>query len=119
MMFSEMKASNLYPPIYREMTEIASPSLLVTLLNEERPAIWEEVSHWIDTHGQIANGDVCRIAECDTLTASKHLRRWVEQGLLEMDPTKGKRNMVYHKPAADELVPEPPGGSLSIVKDNN
>lgn len=75
---------------------------MVTMLNEERPPIWEQVNDWMDRHGPISNGQVCAISDLDTLRASKLLRRWVEQGLLVPDPTKAKpkRNMVYLKPVA-------------------
>lgn len=101
MMFSLMRAGNLYPPQYREHHDQAQQAITVTLLNEERPPIWEQVSDWIDRNGPIANGDLCGIAGLDTLKASKTLKRWVDQGLLAGDPTRGKRNMVYHKPASD------------------
>ncbi len=70
--------------------------------NEEQPPVWEQVSDWIDRNGPIANSDLCAIAGLDTLHASKQIKRWVEQGLLVTDPTRGKRNMVYRKPTTDE-----------------
>ncbi|MBU1360094.1 MAG: putative DNA binding domain-containing protein [Gammaproteobacteria bacterium] len=101
MMFNLMKISGLYPPQYRELREQAQEAISVTLLNEERPPVWEQVSDWMDRHGPIANGDLCAIADLDTLKASKQLKRWVDQGLLVADPNRGKRNMVYRKPAAN------------------
>lgn len=117
MMFSLMRAGNLYPPQYRELRDQAQEAILVTLLNEERPPVWEQVSDWMDRHGPIANSDLCQIAGLDTLKASKMLKRWVEQGLIAADPSRGKRNMVYHKPAAspDESTP----GLLASDEDNN
>ena len=73
----------------------------VTLRNEELPPVWEQVSDWIDRNGPIANSDLCEIAELDTLKASKLLKRWVEQGLLEGDASRGKRYIVYSKPTAE------------------
>ncbi|MDR2165252.1 MAG: putative DNA binding domain-containing protein [Zoogloeaceae bacterium] len=116
MMFHLMRTGNLYPPQYREWHDPARQSITVTLLNEERPPVWEQVSDWIDRHGPISNGNLRKIAALDTLGASKLLKRWVEQGLLESDPAQGKRNRVYHKPAIE------PGGNsvlLSNVPDNN
>lgn len=116
MMFNLMRAGNLYPPQYREQHEQAQQAITVTLLNEERPPIWEQVSDWMDREGPIANSDLCQIAGLDTLKASKMLKRWVEQGLLVSDPTRGKRNMVYRKPAS---ASDPAGpGSLSRSPDN-
>ncbi len=74
-------------------------SVAVTLLNHERPTAWDEVSHWIDAHGAIANSDLCQIADVDTLAASRMLWAWVDQGVLEPLPNRAKRNMAYTKPA--------------------
>ncbi|TAM61754.1 MAG: hypothetical protein EPN49_06230 [Rhodanobacter sp.] len=117
MMFSLMRAGNLYPPQYRELRDQAQEAILVTLLNEERPPIWEQVSDWMDRHGPIANSDLCQIAGLDTLKASKMLKRWVEQGLIVADPSRGKRNMVYRKPATDAEGSAP--GLLADDADNN
>ena len=48
MMFAQMEQANLYEPLYREQLGAAVPTLLVTLLNEERPPLWVQVSDWID-----------------------------------------------------------------------
>lgn len=100
MMFTVMRANSLYPPQYRELREQAQEAVMVTLLNEERPPVWEQVNDWMDRNGPISNSELCAIAGLDTLKASKLLKRWVDQGLLAPDPTKAKRNMVYLKPAA-------------------
>lgn len=99
MMFAEMATAHLYPPQYRQNTEPSTESVTVTLLNLERPTVWDEVSDWIDRNGPIANADLCRIGGMDTLNASKLLRSWVEQGLLEPLADRAKRNMAYTKPA--------------------
>lgn len=98
MMFAEMAAAQLYPPQYSENTEAAVESVTVTLLNLERPTIWNEVSAWIDREGYIQNAKLCEIAKVDTLKASKLLAAWREQGLLVPLPDRGKRNMAYTKP---------------------
>ncbi|MGS1125546.1 ATP-binding protein [Rhodanobacter sp. UC4437_H4] len=116
MMFNVMRASNLYPPQYREAKEEAQEAIIVTLLNEERPPIWEQVSDWMDRHGPIANGDLCRIANVDTLKASKMFKRWVEQGLLVADTSGGKRNTTYSKPASKVESTGP--DSLALPPDN-
>ena len=116
MMFAEMRAANLFPPLFRESRDEALSSVVVTLLNEERPPIWEQVSDWIDRNGPIANSELCRIASVDTLRASKMLKRWVEQGVLQRDDSGGKRHTIYRKPT--------PGDgteiefSLSFARDN-
>lgn len=116
MMFSLMRAGNLYPPQYRELRDQAQEAILVTLLNEERPPIWEQVSDWMDRHGPIANSDLCGIAGVDTLKASKMFKRWVEQGLLVADTSGGKRNTTYSKPVAEDETGAP--GSLALAPDN-
>lgn len=98
MMFAEMRAANLFPPLFNENRNAAQASVIVTLLNEERPPIWEQVSDWIDRNGPLANSDLCKIAGVDTLRASKMLKRWVEQGVLQRDDSGGKRHTVYRKP---------------------
>lgn len=45
MMFAEMRAANLYPPFFNENRDAVQPSVTVTLINEERPPIWEQVSN--------------------------------------------------------------------------
>lgn len=102
MMFSQMRASGLFPPHYRLNTDGEQATVTVTLLNEERPTFWEQVSDWMDRNGAIGNRDLCEITGLDTLKSSKLLARWVEQGLLEPTDSTGKRNRRYLKP-----VPEP------------
>ena len=103
MMFGEMAAAHLYPPQYRQTLDTAIEGVAVTLLNEERPPAWVQVSDWIDRNGPIANTDVCRIAAVDTLRASKMLRGWVDRGLLESLPGRVRSNAAYRKPtSADE-----------------
>ncbi len=98
MMFAEMRAANLFPPLFIEHRDTAQPAVVVTLLNEARPPVWEQVSDWIDRNGPLSNGALCKIAAIDTLKASKMLKRWVEQGVLVRDDAGGKRNTVYRKP---------------------
>ena len=110
MMFGEMAAAQLYPPQYRQNTEAAVETLLLTLFNEDRPAVWTEVNDWMERNGPIANADVCRIAGVDTLKASKMLRGWVDRGLLELLPGRVRSNAAYRKPAqADEQLGLLPG----------
>ena len=100
MMFAEMAAAKLYPPQYAQNLENAVESVTLTLLNMERPTVWDEVSAWIDTRGSIANVELCKLAGVDTLKASKMLGAWRDQGLLMALPDRAKRNMAYAKPEA-------------------
>ena len=97
MMFAEMAAAKLYPPQYAQNLDAAVESVTVTLLNLERPSVWDEVSAWIDAHGSIANAELCKLAGVDTLKASKMLVTWRDQGLLMALPDRAKRNMAYSK----------------------
>lgn len=101
MMFSEMAAAKLYPPQYRESPDAAVESVTVTLLNLERPSVWDEVSDWIDRNGPIGNANLREIAGWDTLTASRQLRNWVSQGLLEPLPAASRQQARYTKPSKD------------------
>lgn len=105
MMFGEMAAAHMYPPLYRQTIETAVEGVTLTLLNEDRPAVWMEVSDWMDRNGPIANADVCRIAGVDTLKASKMLKGWVDRGLLEPLPGRGRSNAAYRKPVQGEAQP--------------
>lgn len=115
MMFSEMAQAKLYPPQYRQNTDAAVESVTVTLLNAKRPSAWDEVSDWLDRNGSISNADIVRIAELDTLKASKLLTSWRVQGLLIQVPGRAKRNMAYSKPNGGQAEL----GLLSEVEDNN
>lgn len=117
MMFAEMRAAILFPPFFAEYRDVAQPSVIVTLLNEERPPIWEQVSDWMDRNGPLSNSDLCGIANLDTLKASKLLKRWVEQGVLLRDDSGGKRHTVYRKPLPEAFVDDW-GASLSRREDN-
>ena len=118
MMFAEMRAANLFPPFFAENRDSAQGSVVVTLRNEERPPIWEQVSDWIDRNGPLSNSDLCGIAGVDTLKASKMLKRWVEQGVLVKDDSGGKRNTFYTKNVLGSMQ-EDLADLLSIGLDNN
>jgi ATP-dependent DNA helicase RecG len=112
MMFATMRAQGLYPPFYFSRRD----SIVVLLLNEERPPIWEQVSNWIDRNGFITNGQLCGIASVDTLKASKMLKKWVGMEMLEVDMSKGKKNARYRK--AGSAAERKFIGLLSGLSDN-
>lgn len=68
---------------------------MVMLLNEERPAVWEQVSDWIDRSGSISNRELRKIAVKDTLKASKMRKEWLNADMLTPDTSKGKRETRY------------------------
>jgi ATP-dependent DNA helicase RecG len=116
MMFSEMAQAELYPPQYRQNTDVAVESVTVSLFNAKRPTAWDEVSDWLDRHGSVTNADLVRISRLDTLKASKLLTSWRDQGLLVPIPGRGKRNMAYSKPSGEGQAEL---GLLSDAEDNN
>jgi ATP-dependent DNA helicase RecG len=101
MMFSTMRAIGLYPPFYASRPHLEHDAVMVTLLNEERPAVWEQASDWIDRHGSITNRDLCQITGMDTLRASRLLKRWVDAEMLVSDMSRGKRGARYLKSIGD------------------
>lgn len=114
MMFAEMASAKLYPPQYRQNTEAAVESVTVTLLNLERPTVWDEVSHWIDRNGPIANRQLREITGLDTLEASRMLRTWVAQGVLVALPSASRQQARYTKPMRSVEQAD----SLSNTQDN-
>lgn len=118
MMFAEMAAAMLYPPQYMQNTDKAVESVTVTLLNHERPSIWDVVSNWIDENGEIANSKLREIAKVETLEASRMLKAWVEQGVLVPVPDRGKKNTAYlkpHQPAETlDLLSEKSGKNIDL-----
>lgn len=114
MMFAEMSAAKLYPPQYSQNTEAAVEHVTVTLLNLVRPTVWNEVSHWIERNGPIANAQLREIAGLDTLAASKQLRAWVAQGVLVALPAASRQQARYTLPNRMQAG----GDSLSLGLDN-
>ena len=114
MMFAQMAQAKLYEPLYREQLEAAVPTLVVTLLNEERPPLWVQVSDWIDRNGPIANGKLREISGLDTLAASKQLRQWVAQGVLVALPAASRQQASYTKPDLADLMDLPQSWSFDL-----
>ena len=100
MMFGTMWKAGLYQPLYMTRPRIDREAVVVYLLNQNRPTLWEQVNDHIDKNGTIRNSEVRRLMGTDdTLAASKQLRRWVEQGLLIVaNPEAGKNVRCYTKP---------------------
>ncbi len=85
----------------------------MTLLNEERPPLWAQVSDWIDRHGPITNSKLREMSALDTLGASRQLRQWVGKGVLVALPAAPRQQASYTKP---EWAGTP--ASLSLDLDN-
>ena len=106
MMFTEMDAAALYPPQYGLNTDVAVETVTLTLLNEERPAAWVQVSDWIDRNGPIAG--------VDTLESSRKPRNWLTQRLRVALPAASRQQARYAKPQKRSAEPD----SLSNAVDN-
>ena len=117
MMFSTMRAVGLYPPMYFTCPHLQQDGVMVVLLNEERPPVWEQVSDWLDRNRFITNTDLCKIANIDTLTASKLFSKWVTKDMLIPDKSKGKRGTRYFKPG--QAFEQGSFFLLSDLEDNN
>ena len=94
--------------------DAAVERVTVTLLNLVRPTVWNEVSHWIERNGPIANAQLREIAGLDTLAASKQLRAWVAQGVLVALPAASRQQARYTLPNRLQAG----GDSLSLGLDN-
>jgi ATP-dependent DNA helicase RecG len=114
MMFQTMSRARLYPPLYLTPPAIDREAVLVVLLNEARPSIWDQVSAYLDKHGTIGNVEIRKILRTDdTVGVSRLLKSWVENGLLSIvDPAGGKKQRRYRRPDAPPeptLFSPPPG----------
>lgn len=103
MMYGTMRNAGLYPPLYVTRPRIEREAVRVDLRNDNRPSIWEQVVDYLDRHGEIGNAEVRQLMEVDdTLRASKTLKGWVDQGLLEVaNPEAGRNVRRYRKPTFD------------------
>lgn len=102
MMFGSMRESGLYPPIYLTQPQVERQAVMVHLLNENRPSLWEQVSDYIDRNGSIGNTEVRQlVGSGDVLAASRQLRKWVQWGQLTvLNPDAAKRLRRYTKPSS-------------------
>jgi ATP-dependent DNA helicase RecG len=106
MMFGTMREVGLYPPVYVTRPRIEREAVVVHLLNQNRPTVWEQVSQYIDKHYTVGNAEVRRLmGTTDVLAASRQIKEWVESGLLVVaNPKAGKRHRQYTKPdVLDEM----------------
>jgi len=105
MMRALMRQADLYPPLFLLPRGAEWESVEVALLNDSRPTAWDQVSDYLDKHGEVGNAEVRDILQTkDTLGVSKMLREWVEARLLEVvDPAAAKQHRRYRKPG---LPPE-------------
>lgn len=117
MMIGTMRQTGLYPPVYFSRQEIKAEAVMVMLLNENRPSIWQQVSDYINHHGSIGNAEVrTLLGTADTLRASKLIRSWCDLGLLVVaNPDAGTRIRRYARPGqqvGQRLLAIEPGEQL-------
>ena len=100
MMYGTMREAGFYPPLYWTRPRIPREAVVVYLFNENRPSAWEQVSDYLEKHGEIGNAEVRRLMRTsDTLRASKQLKVWVNLGLLVVaNPYAAKQFRKYTKP---------------------
>lgn len=92
--------ANLYEPLYAPPT-VTPSSVMMALFNLERVSFWDTVSQYLDQHFRITNRDLRRITGiADTIKASRLLKMWTKQGLLEQVKTGGTKQTYYRKPGA-------------------
>lgn len=119
MMFRTMHQAGLYPPQIRSRALLEREAVLVTLLNESRPTVWEQVVTFLEQNGSIGNAELRKLMETeDTLRASKQLTGWVEQGFLVVaNPDAGRnvRRYVLPQDAAPTFFSNPDGKEAPLA----
>ncbi len=106
MRFGTMREAGLYPPLYGTRPRIPREAVVVSLFNENRPSVWEQVNDYLDKHGEIGNSEVRTLMQTsDTLRASKQLKEWVNLGLIVVaNSGAAKQFRGYSKPDVEPSV---------------
>lgn len=107
MMFGTMHEAGLYPPLYWTRPKLDRDAVRVYLWNNNQPSVWTQVSAHLEMHGTICNSELRQLMGTeDTLRASKQLKEWVTQGLIEVaNPYAGRNVRKYRKPGFDSETP--------------
>ena len=103
MMIGTMQQAGLYPPIYLTRPRLEREAVLTILWNQNRPSVWQQVVDYVGTHGDIGNAEVRHLLGTeDTLSVSKLLKGWVDQGILVVaNPSAGRNVRRYTLPDVD------------------
>ena len=104
-MRSEMKAQNLYPPIFWTYPNLQD-AVRVILLNEKIVSEWEKVSFYLEKKKYITNEGarkITGIVQRDKM--AKILKNWAKHGLLiQIIPPSGYvKGTKYRLPGAEEI----------------
>lgn len=113
-MRSDMAKHHLYPPAFVTYPQLPD-SVRVVLLSEIKATEWDKVHHFL-THKEkvVANQTVRRILrQEDTNKVSRMMKKWAEQGLLEVINSGSKKNRKYRLP-----IDPAQEGLLSNANDN-
>lgn len=105
-MRSELKAQNLYPPIFWTYPHLQD-SIRVILLNEKAPSEWEKINFYLSQNKYITNAEarkITGITQRDKM--AKVLKKWVKQGLLvQIVPPSGYvKETKYKLPDSIDLM---------------
>ncbi|MFA5829892.1 MAG: RNA-binding domain-containing protein [Candidatus Gracilibacteria bacterium] len=97
-MRNEMRAQNLYDPIYFTYP-IYEDSVKVLLLNEKRASEWEKVKDYLIKQRYITNSEAREVTGIVQLyKMSRLLKKWVNQGLLlKILPENGAPKFIKYK----------------------
>ena len=104
-MRDEMKAQNLYPPIFWTYPNLQD-SVRVILFNEKAASEWEKVEFYLQNNKYINNEKAREITGVMQLhTMSRFLKKWVDQGLLiQIVPSPGYTKATrYRLPTLNEI----------------
>ena len=104
-MRSEMKAQNLYPPIFWTYPNLQD-AVRVILLNEQIVTEWEKVSFYLEKNKYITNEEarnITGVVQRDKM--AKILKNWTKHGLLiQIIPPSGYvRGTKYRLPGVEEI----------------
>ena len=100
MMIDTMDKANLYPPIFVTKPDVPKEAVLLALFNVARPSVWDQVSAYLDKHGEVGNAQVRTVLRTDDpLKASRLLKTWVSLGLVVIsNPAAAKQHRRYRRP---------------------
>lgn len=104
-MRAEMKAQNLYPPIFITYPHLRE-SVRVVLINEVVATEWQKVSDYLEKNKYISNAEARKITGTEQRDKMTQIfKKWVEQGLLvQMKPKSGYvKETKYRLPNSNEI----------------
>lgn len=104
-MRAEMKAQNLYPPIFITYPHLRD-SVRVILINEVVVTEWQKVSDYLEKNKYISNAEAREITGTEQRDKMTQIfKKWVEQGLLvQIKPKSGYvKETKYRLPNSSEI----------------